>query len=436
MRLLLILLSSFIPHLFGSMAESVTEAEIVGREGKDYALFFAINDYRAHPNYQDLLGPIFSAKAIAKELNDMYAFEVRLFKNPTKDDIYEVLEQYHLRNFGPNDQLFVFFSGHGEFNEFEKKGYFVPQSGPSIDLTTLGNIISGIPCKHILLAIDACFSGTIDKEIAYQGRYRGRIGDNDENARQKIISEQLQNKSQLLLTSGAKFRTPSQKDGSPFAKAILSTLRRSYIDGKGLVTYKDLEAAMERVSPKPYSGKLFEDENGGFVFVKGIANTSIMDETWMRVKEVNRCEVYQYFRVRFRQGPYSTESKARELELGCVDITLREKRATSVYLVEQVYEDLRQESIAQRTKRYNDLIVEQEFEHIRVNEVIGALIVDKVYVPSSRLNRPDRMIIEELDRFMALPLAHNFKIVILNSSGADGVKRHLKDKVEVYDLPK
>jgi hypothetical protein len=140
----------------------------VMRPGQDHALFFAVNDYSQNADFQDLPNPIASSHAIAGELKEMYAFGTEVVENPDKNMIYGRLRAYQLRNFGPDDQLFIFISGHGDFNEFEKKGYFVPQAGRRIDLTTLGNIITQIPCKHILLAIDACYSGTIDQKIAYR----------------------------------------------------------------------------------------------------------------------------------------------------------------------------------------------------------------------------------------------------------------------------
>ena len=54
----------------------------------------------------------------------------------------------------------------------------------------------------------------------------------------------------------------------------------------------------------------------------------------------------------------------------------------------------------------------QNFEHIRLNEATGTIDIDRIYFPTDvhTLNRPDRMIIEEIDRFLALPGAGDFSI--------------------------
>ena len=72
----------------------------------------------------------------------------------------------------------------------------------------------------------------------------------------------------------------------------------------------------------------------------------------------------------------------------------------------------RPENLQERIARYRALIDGQNFEYIRVNEATGTIEIDRIYFPTdvSSLNRPDRMIIEEIDRFLELPGASNFSI--------------------------
>ena len=104
------------------------KVEQEGRTGKDYAIFFANQDYRSHPNFGNLKNPIKDAKAIAQELEEMYGFETKVYEDYNQDQIFKVLERWQERSFGEKDQLFVFFSGHGAFREFNKTGYFVPKT--------------------------------------------------------------------------------------------------------------------------------------------------------------------------------------------------------------------------------------------------------------------------------------------------------------------
>ena len=244
------------------------------------ALFFAVDDYSNNREFSNLRNPIGDAEAIAKELREMYGFETVIYKNPTTDKIFSVLESWQKESFNKDEQLFVFFSGHGTFWEEASKGYFVPYGSQTgyrnyIELTTLGNIITKIKSEHILLAIDACYSGTIDQEVAFRGPDFYRPNENDQTKRNNIVSVQLRNNSRLLITSGGKERTPDGDDHSPFAGAILSGLRKTYTSGDGLFLFSDLEAQLERVSPLPHKGVLKGHQDGGFVFqstASGIVN--------------------------------------------------------------------------------------------------------------------------------------------------------------------
>ena len=244
------------------------------RPGKDYALFFAVDDYRDNNKYNNLRNPIKDAKALAKELKEMYGFETYIYENPSQEKVIRILESWMRKTFAEDAQLFIFFSGHGTFRDLTKKGYFIPYAaqagdyGDYLELTDIGNIITQIPCSHILLAVDACYSGTIDQAIAFKGeRAFRRPNENEDSDRDKILQRQWRNQSRLLITSGGKERTPDGKDHSPFAGAILKGLKGAYSYGDGLFIFTDLLSQLERVSPRPHRGELIGHDAGGFVFV-------------------------------------------------------------------------------------------------------------------------------------------------------------------------
>lgn len=77
----------------------------------------------------------------------------------------------------------------------------------------------------------------------------------------------------------------------------------------------------------------------------------------------------------------------------------------------------RAETLEERIARYSEMLDEDndgmfDFEYITVDSTNGTIAIDRIYFPTdgSRLNRPDRMILEEVDRFMALPGASEFSI--------------------------
>ncbi|PHK97800.1 DUF6089 family protein [Neolewinella marina] len=72
----------------------------------------------------------------------------------------------------------------------------------------------------------------------------------------------------------------------------------------------------------------------------------------------------------------------------------------------------RPENLQERIARYGKILEGQDFKHIRIDSVNGTIEIDRIYFPTdvSSLNRPDRLIIQEIDRFMSLPGAENFSI--------------------------
>ena len=274
----------------------------ISNKGKDYALFFAINDY-SDRSWPDLRNPIKDVETIAGILERYYNFEATIYRNSSLREIERTLIDWKKRAFAEDTQLFVFFSGHGFFNEDFKKGYFVPQDGIGenfrtfFDFSDIGNLVTQIPCKHILLAIDACYSGTIDQEIAFKGKPNKKISANAK--REAFIRRQLAFKSRLLITSGGKERT---LDDSQFADAILSGLRETYTntEGDGLFSFQDLLAKLSRVDPKPHFDKLIGDEDGGFVFIgqtfpKNEQNNPFDHRVPTFYDPTNRSEQEQYF---------------------------------------------------------------------------------------------------------------------------------------------
>lgn len=239
------------------------------RPSKDYALFFAINDY---DQWTDLANPISDAEAIAKDLKDLYGFETELIRNPDRTTILTTIEKYRTKTYSADAQLMIFFSGHGEFNEASKQGYFIPKGGLKtdefgdsfIEYEGLKRRITSLPCNHILLALDACYSGTADADIAMRGDPGKRPGANADAERDRYIATSLQYKSRIMITSGAKVRTP---DKSVFVKKFLEALR-SQGGTDGLVNAPELFGYLTTATPRPVVSTFDDHEPGGeFLFI-------------------------------------------------------------------------------------------------------------------------------------------------------------------------
>ena len=291
------------------------------RLGKDYALFIAVQDYK---EWNDLRNPIKDAEAIAKELREEYDFKTKILRNPSRLEIYNALETYRKKTYQEDSQLLIFMTGHGEFREASNEGFFIPKEGKSNDPfgdsyfahTRLERIVDNIPCNHILLAIDACYSGTFDETIAYKD-YGRRPGENQKDEASELIRRLLKNTTRRFMTSGGKERTFDGRDHSPFTKRFLEGLRSYGIDDK-VLTFTELTGFMEKANPMPRHGTFGSHDGGGFVFLtktNHINNKSSAisqeETTWQLTTQQNTPSAYRFYLNAFPSGKYKATAEAR-----------------------------------------------------------------------------------------------------------------------------
>ena len=247
-------------------------AQLAVESRNDYALIFGTDEY---DEWGDLTNPVFDATTIAEELEEMYGFKVDLVLNPTKADIEQKIYSLYERSYMENDQVLIFYAGHGQFNELTKQGYLVPKDGKLNDpigssyysYSNLRDLVDGIPSEHVMLILDACFGGTFDQDIARAGSRGQDNADMASNA--EFIKRKLRFKSRVYLTSGGKVYVKDGRPGqhSPFAKQFLEALR-SYGGSNGILTKSELKGYMEVLAQMPMMGDFGSYEPGSdFLFI-------------------------------------------------------------------------------------------------------------------------------------------------------------------------
>lgn len=261
-------------------APAPAQARNYERKGKDYALLIATDQYEHWPV---LSNPVHDAETIADELRQFYGFEIDpekdILRNPKKEDVFNALRRIKDRSYGPDDQLFIFFAGHGHYNEARKEGYLIFADSPALDRgdelclscdsylshSMLRNVLDGIKCEHIFVMLDACFSGTFAESVK-----RGSGDPSYEEAtNMQMIQRIMQHKTRRYLTSGGKEYVPDGRPGqhSPFARRFIEALR-SYGGTYGMLTINGILFHVERVTPMPYKGEFGDNDPGSdFVFV-------------------------------------------------------------------------------------------------------------------------------------------------------------------------
>ncbi|MBI2968588.1 MAG: caspase family protein [Bacteroidetes bacterium] len=141
--------------------------------GRYFVLIIGINNYKGI--WLPLKNAVNDAKGVEKLLRENYRFDqVRTLydEKATRQNIMKEFE-YLVLNAGENDNVFIYYSGHGEYKQDLNRGYWVPVDAtdpstfnliPNSDIQTF---LGGIKSKHTLLATDACFSGDIFRGNTY-----------------------------------------------------------------------------------------------------------------------------------------------------------------------------------------------------------------------------------------------------------------------------
>jgi hypothetical protein len=137
--------------------------------GKYYGLFIGVSNYQ--DSRLNLNQPSDDAKKLKDLLTSRYTFTdstTFLILNPTRQKL--ISELFRLRKIiGTNDNLLIFYAGHGYWDEAAQQGYWWPvDASPNDPSNWLSNSdvreqIRSIKSGHTLLISDACFSGGIFK---------------------------------------------------------------------------------------------------------------------------------------------------------------------------------------------------------------------------------------------------------------------------------
>ncbi len=234
------------------------------RAPKYYALIVGVNEY-PDPSIASLKNPVKDAAMLAKVLTEKYSFDVQdvtFLKNPTRGQFIDELDKM-TRKVGKNDNLLIFYAGHGYFDSETEFGYWLPSdasassTGNWLANSQLKDYVAAIKGKHTLLIADACFGGSIFKT-------RKAFSDATDN-----IDKVYDRKSRKAMTSGALTEVP---DESIFIKHLVKRLEENtldYLSAEEL--FSSFKIAVMSTSPTvPQFGNIKDtgDEGGDFIFVR------------------------------------------------------------------------------------------------------------------------------------------------------------------------
>lgn len=232
-----------------------------------HALLFATNIY---DSFSELANPVLDANTIAAELKENYGVQTEVVLNPTLTQTAEKIREYASQQYHEDENLIIFFAGHGEYDQVFREGYVISSDSRANDKSktsylshsNLRTMINNINCKHILLVMDVCFGGTFDPNLA-KSSHRGSMEMYSDIPKEEFISRKLKYKARLYLTSGGKEYVPDGRHGfhSPFARRFIEALRK-YGGEDGILTTAEILQYVEKVNPQPRFGEFGDNEPG------------------------------------------------------------------------------------------------------------------------------------------------------------------------------
>jgi len=232
-------------------------------DGKYYALIIANNTYNENSGMMSLKRPIADATALKEVLATRYTFDwnnIMTLYDRSKMDVEVSLEELQKR-VRPEDNLLIFYAGHGKMDMEADIGYWLLSDATRSRYTWLSNsiitdFIKVCKTRHVLLIADACYAGSIYSS-------RGMM-DNASMA----IKDLIKSKSRKALTSGG---TTEVTDESKFAEILVEQLKANTDQFlPSLQLYNLLQKpvlANSLTSPRWGPINNVGDDNGDFVFI-------------------------------------------------------------------------------------------------------------------------------------------------------------------------
>jgi tetratricopeptide (TPR) repeat protein len=251
-------------------SDATGSASVSHQVRKDYALLFATYTY---DEWNNLVNPKKDMDDIARELRNNYGFDVEVVYNATANQMKSKLREYIRKQYTDSDQLFLFFAGHGVYDEETKEGFIVCKDAKLNDenknqylsYADLREKINSIKCNHIFMCLDVCFGGTFDQRIARSDR---GDADNRKITKYQYIESKREYKTRRFITSGGKKYVPDglPNHNSPFAARLLEGFRNTGVS-RGYLSFSMLCANMEGLNPDPRYGEFGDNEPGSeFIF--------------------------------------------------------------------------------------------------------------------------------------------------------------------------
>jgi hypothetical protein len=242
----------------------VTLADRIAEQSKYFGLIIGIESYRDE-NIPDLENPIRDAEKVYNALITHYTFDpenIHMLRDATRDDLIRALDEL-AHAVTSDDNLLIFYAGHGWWDEEANNGYWLPADADSRVKTNwfrnsaLVDYLKEINSRHTLLIADACFGGSI---------FRTRAAF---PSREKAYEKLYELPSRKAMTSGTLTEVPDRSSFTRFLVERLNENMDTYISSEQLFSSFRI-AVINNSDAIPQYGEIGNvgDQGGDFIFIR------------------------------------------------------------------------------------------------------------------------------------------------------------------------
>jgi hypothetical protein len=277
-------------------------------QGRNYLLLIGIDAYAHCPR---LSNAVADARAVREVLLEKYQFEPGDLHELYDAEATKIRIQSAFRTLAgkvtPQDNVLIYFSGHGFYDRLFEEGYWIPvegrydggtdYSGDYLANSAITSYLRGINSFHTFLVADSCFSGSIftaTRDLAFSeklGAVPSRWG----------------------LSSGMVEPVADgfQGQGSPFANYFIECLRQNsgpYLLTSDLIQYVKKAVGMN-ARQQPVGSRLFGvDDRGQGEFIFLARQLDPAAQAWFAARAAHSLRAYLDFIRSHGQSPYATEA--------------------------------------------------------------------------------------------------------------------------------
>ncbi len=127
------------------------------------ALVITNQNYR---HWERLDTPLRDGQDLKQLLERRYGFKVTLLADATRREMFGAFNALRAQ-LSSNDNLLVFYAGHGDIDPVTQRGYWVPVDGERrnrsnwVSVLDVTDQLNALPARQVLVVADSCYSGTM-----------------------------------------------------------------------------------------------------------------------------------------------------------------------------------------------------------------------------------------------------------------------------------